>query len=89
MVVFDIEGSSVLLVINFAGPFHIVFTVTGKTIIKDDVNGFPLYFMNGAIYGSMTDYQEDGVRLNAVLPNGRKTASVKTPRDLPLERQSP
>ena len=62
---------------------------TGKTIIKDGVNGFPSYFMNGAIYGSKTDYQEDDVRLNAVLPNGRKTASVKTPRDLPLERQSP
>ena len=59
-----------------------------ETIIKDGVNGFPSYFMNGVIYGSKTDYQEDGVCLNTVLPNGRKTASVKTPRDLPLERQS-
>ena len=53
--------------------------ITGKTTIEDGVNGFPSYFKNGAIYGSKTDDQEDGGRLNTVLPYGRKTASVKTP----------
>ena len=31
MVVFGIEGCSVLLVINFAGPVHTMFTVTGTS----------------------------------------------------------
>lgn len=56
--------------------------ITGKTTIKDGVNGLPYYFTNGLIYGAMTDFLEDGVREDAALWTRGKTEAVKTPWSL-------
>ena len=51
---------------------------TGKMTIKDGINDFPSFFINGLIYGTKTDLLEDGLREDAVKQT-RRTESVKAP----------
>ena len=55
---------------------------TGKTTINYGVNGFPYYFTNGLIYGTLTDLLEDGVREDAAKWARWKTESVEIPCSL-------
>ena len=52
---------------------------TGKMTIKDGINDFPSFFINGFIYGAKTDLLEDGLREDAVKQTRRRTESVKAP----------
>ena len=47
--------------------------------IKDGINDFPSFFINGFIYGAKTDLLEDGLREDAVKQTRRRTESVKAP----------
>ena len=47
--------------------------------IKDGINDFPSFFINGLIYGTKTDLLEDGLREDAVNQTHRRTESVKAP----------
>ena len=45
--------------------------------IKDGINDFPPFFINGLIYGTKTDLLEDGLREDAVKQTRRRMESVK------------